>query len=313
VDSGEVEHTKTERNVLTKLSHPFLVKLHYSFQTPDKLYFVMDFINGGELFYHLQNERKFSNDRARFYCAEIVLALEYLHANGVMYRDLKPENLLIDSSGHIKLTDFGLSKEGISTDGRTSTFCGTPEYLAPEIVEGKQYTMSVDWWSLGTLLYEMLTGLPPFYDEDVNKMYQKKMNAALDIPDYVESKAKDLTKRFLDRNPATRLQDPHDIKSHSYFKDIDWEKLLQREVEPPYVPSITSKDSTKLIDKTFVNLDVNSEIQPSEVLPGDNFQGFTFVSGKQFKSRQENGENNNNDTVGNNAADAEGDGTVGSD
>jgi len=236
------------------------MKLHYSFQTPDKLYLVMDFINGGELFFHLQSERKFSNDRARFYTAEIVLGLEHLHANGIIYRDLKPENLLLDSAGHIKMTDFGLSKEGLTTDERTNTFCGTPEYLAPEVLEGKEYNKAVDWWSLGTLIFEMLTGLPPFYDEDVQKMYNKKMTAQLVIPDYVDSKAKDIMRKFLDRNPLTRLQEPVEIKSHPYFKEIDWEKLYKRDIAPPYIPTVSSKDSVKMIDRNFTNMDVKGKL-----------------------------------------------------
>jgi len=277
VDRGEVEHTKTERNILMRINHPFLMKLHYSFQTPDKLYLVMDFINGGELFYHLQSERRFSPERSRFYAAEIVLGLEHLHKNGIIYRDLKPENLLLDASGHIKMTDFGLSKEGLTNDDRTNTFCGTPEYLAPEVLDGKDYNKAVDWWSLGTLIYEMLTGLPPFYDEDVQKMYNLKMTAELTIPDYVDDKAKDIMRKFLDRNPSTRLQDADAIKAHPYFKGMDWDKIYRREVPPPYIPSVSSKDSTKMIDRNFVNMDVKREIKPGEALQGDQFEGFTFM------------------------------------
>jgi len=232
------------------------MKLHYSFQTPDKLYLVMDFINGGELFYHLQSERRFSPERSRFYAAEIVLGLEHLHKNGIIYRDLKPENLLLDASGHVKMTDFGLSKEGLTNEDRTNTFCGTPEYLAPEVLDGKDYNKAVDWWSLGTLIYEMLTGLPPFYDEDVQKMYNLKMTAELTIPDYVDDKAKDIMRKFLDRNPSTRMQDADAIKAHPYFKGLDWDKMYRREIPPPYIPSVSSKDSTKMIDRNFVNMDV---------------------------------------------------------
>jgi len=253
------------------------MKLHYSFQTPDKLYLVMDFINGGELFYHLQSERRFSPERSRFYAAEIVLGLEHLHKNGIIYRDLKPENLLLDASGHIKMTDFGLSKEGLANADRTNTFCGTPEYLAPEVLDGKDYNKAVDWWSLGTLIYEMLTGLPPFYDEDVQKMYNLKMTAELTIPDYVEDKAKDIMRKFLDRNPASRMQDPEAIKGHPYFKGIEWDKLFRREIPPPYIPAVSSKDSTKMIDRNFVNMDVKREIKPGEALQGDQFEGFTFI------------------------------------
>lgn len=282
-DRGEVEHTRTEKNILMRINHPFLMKLHYSFQAPDKLYLVMDFINGGELFYHLQSERKFSNDRARFYTAEIVLALEHLHKNGIIYRDLKPENILLDSSGHVKMTDFGLSKEGLESEDRTNTFCGTPEYLAPEVLDGKDYNKAVDWWSLGTLVFEMLTGLPPFYDEDVQKMYNKKMTAELTIPDYMDSKAKDLVRKLLDKNPDTRLQDPAVIKDHPYFQEINWDLLYRREIEPPYIPSVSSKDSTKMIDRAFTNLDVKREIKPGEELKGDQFEGFTFIRDKDGK------------------------------
>jgi len=277
VDRGEVEHTKTERNILMRINHPFLMKIHYSLQKPDKLYLVMDFTNGGELFYHLQSERRFSPERSRFYAAEIVMGLEHLHKNGIIYRDLKPENLLLDASGHIKMTDFGLSKENLANDDRTNTFCGTPEYLAPEVLDGKDYNKAVDWWSLGTLIYEMLTGLPPFYDEDVQKMYNLKMTAELTIPDYVDDKAKDIMRKFLDRNPSTRLQDADAIKAHPYFKGMDWDKIYRREVPPPYIPSVSSKDSTKMIDRNFVNMDVKREIKPGEALQGDQFEGFTFM------------------------------------
>lgn len=207
VERNEVEHTKSEKSILMKLEFPFLVKLHYAFQTSDKLYFIMDYINGGELFYHLQKEKRFSEDRVRFYAAEIVAGLEYLHSAGVIYRDLKPENLLLTHEGHIVMTDFGLSKEGLhDRDDRTGTFCGTPEYLAPEVLEGKGYGKAVDWWSFGTLMFEMLTGLPPFYCEDVQQMYTKIMTAELEVPDTMSAEAADLLSKLLDRNPDTRLQ-----------------------------------------------------------------------------------------------------------
>lgn len=237
----------------------------------------MDFINGGELFFHLQNERRFSNERAKFYTAEICLAIAHLHASGIIYRDLKPENLLIDTAGHIKVTDFGLSKEGLQDNARTRTFCGTPEYLAPEVLEAKAYTKAVDWWSVGTLIFEMLTGLPPFYCEDVQKMYSLKMTADLTIPEYVEPEAADLIKKFLDRNPETRLTEIDVIKRHPWFSDINWEKLLRREIEPPYIPHV-SKDSTILIDEAFTKMDINDTLHspPSNGANSDQFAGFTY-------------------------------------
>ena len=159
IAADAVRHTLSETNVLRRFNHPFVVGLKYSFQTPEKLYMVMDYLSGGELFYHLSNVDRFDENRARFYAAEIIDALGYLHESGVVYRDLKPENLLLDISGHVCLTDFGLVKEGMEFGDVTHTFCGSPEYLAPEILQGRAYGREVDWWALGTFLYEMLEGL----------------------------------------------------------------------------------------------------------------------------------------------------------
>ena len=173
VKRKHVEHTQTEREILQQIDHPFIVSLRYAFQTKDKLYMILDYFNGGELFFHLRNGGAFGEERAKFYAAEIACALSCLHDNNYIYRDLKPENILLDSDGHIRLTDFGLSKDGISDNSITHTFCGTPEYLAPEIIKNDGYGKTVDWWSLGTLLYEMINGLPPFYDENLHYMYEK--------------------------------------------------------------------------------------------------------------------------------------------
>jgi RAC serine/threonine-protein kinase len=164
VENNEIEHTMAERAILEKIRHPFLVNLNYSFQSEDKLYFILDFVNGGELFFHLQKEKRFSFERTRFYAAEILLALEALHSAGVLYRDLKPEHMLLHCDGHISVTDFGLCKQGLNApNAKTDTFCGTPEYLAPEVLLGQGYGKAVDWWSFGSLLFEMLTGLVCFF------------------------------------------------------------------------------------------------------------------------------------------------------
>jgi len=285
LDRGELEHTKAEKNILQKLVHPFLVNLVYAFQTEDKLYFIMDYINGGELFFHLQKEEKFSDDRVQFYCAEIVCGLEYLHNCGVLYRDLKPENILLTDDGHICMTDFGISKEGlVSNDDKTATFCGTPEYLAPEILQGKSYGKAVDWWSFGTLMYEMLTGLPPFYSQDVQDMYNKIMNDKLVFPPQVPQDARGLLSALLERSPEKRLQDPKAIKMHPYFKGVDWEKIVRKEVDPPFVPDVKGKTDTSQVDREFLaetpKLSVDKDSNLSSTLQ-QNFEGFTFVNSSE--------------------------------
>lgn len=193
-----VDHTKTERDILGQLDHPFLVKLKYAFQSKSKLYMVMDFINGGELFFHLKRSKQFSIDRARFYTAEILLGLEYLHSQGVVYRDLKAENVLLDTSGHIKLTDFGLSKRFFTPENfKTYSFCGTPEYLAPEILQNIGHDHSVDYWSLGVLLYEMLAGELPFYNKNRQELYKSIVRADFEIKPFFSPDSIGLLKMLL--------------------------------------------------------------------------------------------------------------------
>ncbi|XP_076691564.1 serine/threonine-protein kinase Sgk3 isoform X3 [Callospermophilus lateralis] len=202
----EQKHIMAERNVLLKnVKHPFLVGLHYSFQTTEKLYFVLDFINGGELFFHLQRERSFPEHRARFYAAEIASALGYLHSIKIVYRDLKPENILLDSVGHVVLTDFGLCKEGIAISDTTTTFCGTPEYLAPEVIRKQPYDNTVDWWCLGAVLYEMLYGLPPFYCRDVAEMYDNILHKPLSLRPGVSLTAWSILEELLEKDRQNRL------------------------------------------------------------------------------------------------------------
>lgn len=178
------------------------MKLHYAFQTPDKLYFIVDFLNGGELFTHLKKSKKFTEERTKFYAAQIVLALECLHNNNIIYRDLKPENILLDDMGYLKITDFGLSKKGSK---QTYTFCGTPEYLAPEIINGTGHDKPVDWWSLGGLLYEMLAGRPPFYSKNRREMFAMITDKPLVMRKEFSPEAKDLIEKLLERNIKRRL------------------------------------------------------------------------------------------------------------
>jgi len=267
----EVKHIMAERNVLMNNSkHPFLVGLRYSFQTAEKLYFVLDYVNGGELFFHLQKEKRFSEPRARFYTAEIVLAIEYLHSLDIIYRDLKPENILLDAEGHVALTDFGLAKEGIEIGDTTSTFCGTPEYLAPEVLKKQKYGMAVDWWCVGAVLYEMLVGLPPFYSRDCNEMYDRILHDKLRFPPHVSENARSLISELLIRDPEKRIgskEDAKEIKAHPFFEGIDWQKLYNRDYKPPFNPGVSSEYDLKNFDPQFTN-----EPLPESMADDDRFQ-----------------------------------------
>lgn len=253
----ETDHIMCERNVLLKnVRHPFLIGLHYSFQTPDKLYFVLDYVNGGEVFFHLQKERVFPEPRARFYVAEIASALGYLHSIGIIYRDLKPENILLDSQGHIVLTDFGLCKEGFIGKVTTSTFCGTPEYLAPEILRKEPYDITVDWWCLGAVLYEMLFGLPPFYSKQQNEMYDNILNKPLRFRNnYGSPDSRNLLEGLLQKDKTKRLGahgDINEVRQHVFFASLDWSLLEKKKLPPPFDPHVSDSMDFKNIDPAFV-------------------------------------------------------------
>ncbi|MFT7797502.1 serine/threonine-protein kinase Sgk1 isoform X1 [Arapaima gigas] len=260
----EEKHIMSERNVLLKnVKHPFLVGLHYSFQTTDKLYFVLDYINGGELFYHLQRERCFLEPRARFYAAEIASALGYLHSLNIVYRDLKPENILLDSQGHIVLTDFGLCKENIEPNGTTSTFCGTPEYLAPEVLHKQPYDRTVDWWCLGAVLYEMLYGLPPFYSRNTAEMYDNILNKPLQLKPNISNAAQHLLEGLLQKDRSKRLGCNHDfteIRDHMFFSPINWDDLNAKKLTPPFNPNVSGPNDLRHFDPEFTDEPVPSSI-----------------------------------------------------
>ncbi|KAK7488522.1 hypothetical protein BaRGS_00020307, partial [Batillaria attramentaria] len=239
---NEAKHIMSERNVLLKnVKHPFLVGLHYSFQTVDKLYFVLDYVNGGELFFHLQKERFFPEYRAKFYAAEMAHALGYLHSLNIIYRDLKPENILLDSTGHIVLTDFGLCKEGIEGMDTTSTFCGTPEYLAPEVLRKQPYDKTVDWWCLGAVLFEMVYGLPPFYSRDTAEMYDNILYKPLRLRTNISMAGRSILEGLLEKDKEKRLgakRDFEEVRQHDFFADIDWDDLYNKRIQPPYNPNV---------------------------------------------------------------------------
>ncbi|KAK2920860.1 hypothetical protein Q8A73_000345 [Channa argus] len=260
----EQKHIMAERSVLMKnIKHPFLVGLHYSFQTTDKLYFVLDYVNGGELFYHLQRERIFLEPRARFYAAEIASALGYLHSLHIVYRDLKPENILLDSQGHIVLTDFGLCKEGLEANGTTTTFCGTPEYLAPEVLQKQAYDRTVDWWCLGSVLYEMLYGLPPFYSRNTAEMYNNILHKAPMLKPNVSNAGRELLEGLLQKDRTKRLgakDDFLELKYHSFFSPLNWDDLMAKKITPPFLPSVSGPTDLRHFDPEFTHLPVSSSL-----------------------------------------------------
>ncbi|KAF1957898.1 serine/threonine-protein kinase gad8 [Byssothecium circinans] len=269
ISRSEVTHTLAERSVLAQINNPFIVPLKFSFQSPEKLYLVLAFVNGGELFFHLKKEHTFDINRVRFYTAELLCALEYLHGFNIIYRDLKPENILLDYTGHIALCDFGLCKLNMGEGDRTHTFCGTPEYLAPELLLNGGYDKTVDWWTLGVLLYEMLTGLPPYYDENTNEMYRKILHEPLHFPNnLVPPVARDLVSRLLDRDPKRRLgvNGAAEIKAHPFFHSIDWRKLLDRKYEPSFKPNVTDARDTANFDDEFTSEPPTDSYVPGSTL-----------------------------------------------
>ncbi|KAL7410380.1 kinase-like domain-containing protein [Mrakia frigida] len=264
VAKKEVAHTIGERKILqTSLECPFLVGLKFSFQTEKQLYFVTDYKSGGELFWHLQKEGRFTEERARFYIAELVLALEHLHKYDIVYRDLKPENILLDATGHVALCDFGLSKPDLAADQLTNTFCGTTEYLAPEVLlDDNGYSKLVDFWSLGVLLFEMCCGWSPFYAEDTQQMYKNICFGKIRFPrGVIDEDGKQFVKGLLNRNPKHRLgatRDAAELKDHPFFKSVDWVALASKQVTPPFKPVVESDESVANFDPEFTSTSVQS-------------------------------------------------------
>ncbi|RKO96285.1 hypothetical protein CXG81DRAFT_2381, partial [Caulochytrium protostelioides] len=245
----QVEHTINEKHILEAIEHPYLVSCRASFQDPAHIYLVMDFVRGGELFSYLRKCTRFPTHIARFYTAQVVLAFEYLHSKDIIYRDLKPENLLLDERGNIRITDFGFAK--VVTD-ITWTLCGTPDYLAPEIIQSKGYGRAVDWWALGILLYEMIAGHPPFFDDEPFKLYEKILACKLRFPAHFDPWAKDLVKRLLTPDLTKRYGNlAHgslDIKNHRFFYGVNWETLLSGAITAPYVPELAGMADTRHFD-----------------------------------------------------------------
>ncbi|KAF1842470.1 Pkinase-domain-containing protein [Cucurbitaria berberidis CBS 394.84] len=314
VQKKEVAHTLGERNILVRTAmadSAFIVGLKFSFQTPSDLYLVTDYMSGGELFWHLQREGRFQEARAKFYIAELILALQHLHDHNIVYRDLKPENILLDANGHIALCDFGLSKANLTENATTNTFCGTTEYLAPEVLLDEHgYTKMVDFWSLGVLVFEMCCGWSPFYAEDTQQMYKNIAFGKVRFPrDALSTEGRNFVKGLLNRNPKHRLgatRDAEELKAHPFFSDVDWEALAKKNVVPPFKPKLKGELDVSNFDPEFTNalngngsLNARAAALASGVNPAStplsptmqaNFAGFTFTDQstieQQFAHRQ---------------------------
>lgn len=289
-----VAQTKTERQVLESVNrHPFVVKLFYAFQDQEKLYLILEYGQGGELFTHLNTEKMFPEPVAAFYMAEMVLAISHLHKDlGVIYRDLKPENCLLDADGHLLLTDFGLSKVSVEDSDTCNSMLGTVEYMAPEVVKGVKYGKAVDWWSFGALGYDLLTGNPPFRGGNNAKIQDNIVRQKLTMPYFMSADAKDLLTRLLRKDPAKRFGSnmPRDLdamKKHRFFRKIDWKKLLAREMTPPIQPFITDPELAENFDPSFTELSLSPIVGSRETFEEraamaeageDPFGGFSFVA-----------------------------------
>ena len=289
----QTKHTKEERKIMEKIDYPFINKLYYAFQTKKSLFMITEFMAGGEMFHHLHECGHFDENRTRFYIAELVLAIDHLHKNNILYRDLKPENILLDEIGHIKLTDFGLSKimNNIEKD-KTYTVCGTPIYVAPEVLSGTGYNKLVDWWSLGVLLYEFLAGYSPFREMknriDLN-IYKRKLKQDPLISDT----AFDLIKKLCQTNVEERLgKNVKEIKNHKFFEDIDWVKLEKKQITPPFKPKIRYQGDVRNFDKMFTDMPINSTlgnkeqmINPSSTIKNskNTYINFTYIGDKVKK------------------------------
>jgi len=248
VKTKQVEHTLNEKKILQAMNFPTIVSFVYCFKDPSNLYLVLGFENGGELFTYLRKSRRFAEPMAKFYCSQVILAFEYLHSLDIIYRDLKPENMLICANGYTKITDLGFAKR-LGSDMRTYTLCGTPEYLAPEVIKHRGYGKSVDWWTVGVLIFEMVAGNVPFHCKEHSEMYARIVKGNFKCPDFFSKELVDILLSILQTDTSKRYGclkgGPNDIKNHRWFSNLGWEAIYHQTVRPPYVPEVRGPNDTR--------------------------------------------------------------------
>jgi serine/threonine protein kinase len=283
IENDEVQSTRSEKRVFlvaNKERHPFLINLHSCFQTETRVYFVMDYVSGGDLMLHIQKEQ-FGRQRARFYAAEVCLALKYFHENGIVYRDLKLDNILLGTDGHIKVADYGLCKEEMWAGQTTTTFCGTPEFMAPEILAEQRYGRAVDWWAFGVLIYQMLLGQSPFRGEDEDEIFDAILSDEPLYPIHMPKDSVDILRKLLIREPEKRLgcgpTDALEVMQHPFFADINWDDIYNKRVKPTYIPQLRDATDTSNFDEEFTKeqpklTPVNSVLTPAMQ---EQFRGFS--------------------------------------
>lgn len=283
-----ITHMMSENNILKTIKSPFLCKLHFAFQTPSKLYLVLEFLAGSDFHSFLVLHTQLKEEDAIFYIAEIVIALDHLHQRGVIYRDLKPENIMIDKEGHLKLTDFGLCKENMFGAMETRSFCGTLDFMAPEICSKQSYGKAVDWWALGVLFYDAVVGENPFNDRTNNRLqkFENIVNKVVVPPGYLTKEARSLIKGLLDKNKEERLGarlGAAEIKAHQFFRGVDWQKAEARELTPPFTPQIGDDTDTCLFERSTTQKPaVDSEGEMFEYTGENPFHGFSYVSTSEY-------------------------------
>uniref|UniRef100_A0A8C1LB55 Protein kinase C n=1 Tax=Cyprinus carpio TaxID=7962 RepID=A0A8C1LB55_CYPCA len=280
----DVECTMVEKRVLALAwENPFLTHTYSTFQTKEHLFFVMEYLNGGDLMFHIQENGRFDLYRSTFYAAEIVCGLQFLHSKGIIYRDIKLDNVMLDGEGHVKIADFGMCKENVFGDNRATTFCGTPDYIAPEILLGQQYSFSVDWWSLGVLVYEMLIGQSPFHGDDEDELFESIRMDTPHYPRWITVDTRDMLERLFERDPSRRLGVVGNIRGHLFFKTVNWSALERREVEPPFKPKVKGPNDCSNFDREFLSEKPrlsHCEKGLIESMDQSAFAGFSFINPK---------------------------------